>query len=889
MRGLAVSRVGILLEIIAAVVLVGIAGNTWADDAGDADHTTPEDIRIDAWLAAGPVAERLPLFSATESGATSAALLDEPAVPGVDLWPEPGRALAWRAGETLFWSERSAVDGEVALEPAEGKASVALLACYLDSSRRQTVDLVVWSRNVLCVTLDGEEAARKAKVTARTDEEPETTATLDLPTGKSLLLIRTAVSPGDSLDSWRLRAALRIAADRAGKTTRVSLSPQRTFARLDDLSRIVEGGSARISPDGSRFVVQRSRWVPDVDRTETFLEIREAKSGALVQTLDLQASVSSVAWSPDGSRLAMVMAGEDGVSDLWILNLNEGSLEKVLQGKKALTEFVWSGDGEALLFVSTADVENESEESPYERLTEPYMRWPGWKDRHHLWMVSLADRVERLLTEGEFSIGQIASCSQRPLVAFVRTVPIDVRPYEKMELWTLDLQTFEATLEREMRFAVLSDLTVGSRGERIAWVASPSETDTLPESVDHNAYEQDLYVWHRAGGTMLNLTGEFHPSVGADLYGAGRGGPRLWWDPESDFIYFTATAGGKNHLYRADVGKNRITHLPLEPSAVYGISGSGSASRLLLYGSSIDRPPCLFRYDLKRRDLQELLLPGEPVYSQIRFGNTEPWNFINARGQDIEGWIYYPPGFERTRTYPMIVYYYGGVFPNGEAFVWRNHYLAANGYVVYTLNPVGAVGYGPEFADAHVNDWGERAAEDVIEGVQSVLAEHPFIDGESVGAFGGSYGGFLTMQILTKTDLFAAAEASYGISNITSYWGQGRWGYLYGDVALARSFPWNRPDIFVERSPLFHANNIHTPLLLTHGTGDTNVPSGESDQMFTALRVLRKDVVYVRFPGQEHGIVGTQSIRVAHNEIRLEWFDKVLKDQPEAWDARWDE
>jgi dipeptidyl aminopeptidase/acylaminoacyl peptidase len=105
---------------------------------------------------------------------------------------------------------------------------------------------------------------------------------------------------------------------------------------------------------------------------------------------------------------------------------------------------------------------------------------------------------------------------------------------------------------------------------------------------------------------------------------------------------------------------------------------------------------------------------------------------------------------------------------------------------------------------------------------------------------------------------------------------------------MARSYPWNRPDIFVERSPLFKADRIHTPLLLTHGTGDTNVPSGESDQMFTALRVLRKDVVYVRFPGQEHGIGGTQAIRVAHNEIRLAWFDKYLKGQPESWEARWE-
>ncbi|MBU1708093.1 prolyl oligopeptidase family serine peptidase, partial [bacterium] len=119
------------------------------------------------------------------------------------------------------------------------------------------------------------------------------------------------------------------------------------------------------------------------------------------------------------------------------------------------------------------------------------------------------------------------------------------------------------------------------------------------------------------------------------------------------------------------------------------------------------------------------------------------------------------------------------------------------------------------------------------------------------------------------------------------YWGGGIWGYTYGDIALAQSFPWNRRDVFVDKSPLFHADKIKTPLLLLHGIDDVNVPVLESEQMFTALKVQGKEVAYVRFPGEDHGIAGKFENYITHREMMLEWFDKYLKGQPDAWDARY--
>jgi dipeptidyl aminopeptidase/acylaminoacyl peptidase len=170
-----------------------------------------------------------------------------------------------------------------------------------------------------------------------------------------------------------------------------------------------------------------------------------------------------------------------------------------------------------------------------------------------------------------------------------------------------------------------------------------------------------------------------------------------------------------------------------------------------------------------------------------------------------------------------------------------------------------------------------------------VLASHSFLDENRVGCYGGSYGGFMTMSLLTQTDMFKAGVSWYGISNIASYWGAGWWGYLYNDVAAALSYPWNRPDVYAEKSPLFHADKLKGALLLMHGLDDVNVPALESDQMFTALKVLDKDVVYIKWAGEGHGIRGTPRNSRDGRLMMLEWFDKHLKGEAEAWDERWKE
>jgi dipeptidyl aminopeptidase/acylaminoacyl peptidase len=270
----------------------------------------------------------------------------------------------------------------------------------------------------------------------------------------------------------------------------------------------------------------------------------------------------------------------------------------------------------------------------------------------------------------------------------------------------------------------------------------------------------------------------------------------------------------------------------------------------------------------------------------IALGDFDDWNFQSSRGDAIYGRYYLPPHFDASRQYPMLVYYYGGCSPVGRYLesYYNFHGWAAMGYIVYVIQPSGATGFGQEFAARHVNAYGDYTADDIIEGTKKFCAEHPFVNSKKIGCLGASYGGFMTMYLQTKTDIFAAAMAHAGISNPASYWGYGYWGYSYNAVCAADSYPWNNPELYSGHAPLFNADKVHTPILFLHGGSDTNVPIVESTQMFNALKILGRDCAFVTVEGQNHHILEYER-RIKWVYTFYAWFAKYLQDDPTWWET----
>ena len=301
---------------------------------------------------------------------------------------------------------------------------------------------------------------------------------------------------------------------------------------------------------------------------------------------------------------------------------------------------------------------------------------------------------------------------------------------------------------------------------------------------------------------------------------------------------------------------------------------------------SVSNSQRLYTLDLKALQGKRLIDLSEKILKDVTLGEVKDWNFVSAKGDTIYGRFYLPPHFDASKKYPLIVNYYGGTSPTERSFESRypTHAYAALGYVVYILQPSGATGFGQEFSARHVNAWGKMTADEIIEGTKRFCKEHTFIDSDKIGCIGASYGGFMTQYLQTKTDIFAAAISHAGISDITSYWGEGYWGYSYSALATANSYPWNARDLYTLQSPLFNADKINTPLLFLHGTADTNVPVGESIQMFTALKLLGKTTEFVQVPDQDHHILDYDK-RILWTNTIFAWFAKWLKGQPEWWDA----
>jgi dipeptidyl aminopeptidase/acylaminoacyl peptidase len=326
-----------------------------------------------------------------------------------------------------------------------------------------------------------------------------------------------------------------------------------------------------------------------------------------------------------------------------------------------------------------------------------------------------------------------------------------------------------------------------------------------------------------------------------------------------------------------------VMRIPNEVMSAVDVAGTS----LVVATEGPTTPPSLYRIDLATSASTAIAQPNAGALTAVDMPAWKTWNFKNSRGEEVEAWYWTPPGFDSTKTYPMLVHYYGGTLPMKKNFENRLLWFASNGYVVLYMNPAGTPGYGQKFANYHINDWGFPAATDIIEGTEQFTKTHRFVDSARVGNFGHSYGGFMTMHLHTRTKIFHTGIALAGISNIADYWGAGNSGYSYTEGTCPGCYPWNRKDVYIDRSPLFQADKITAPLLLIHGTDDTNVVPTESEQMFTALRMLGREAELVRVKGENHGINSKPSVEQLRDAIMLDWFDKYLKGRPDAWAARW--
>lgn len=511
-------------------------------------------------------------------------------------------------------------------------------------------------------------------------------------------------------------------------------------------------------------------------------------------------------------------------------------------------------------------------------ITEPDDRQPTWRQRATLVRYDIRTGVAQPLTFGYHPLyATDISRDGRYLLYTVSHSRLTERPTTLSSIYRLDMQTLDTLcLVRDDGF--IAEAQFSPDGTQIAVKGSPEALGgigrNLPEGMIPSMYDYQLYTIDIATGKAKALTRTFDPSI-----------ENFAWSAADGMIYATALDRDYVHLYRLDPATGAITQLPVKEDVVARFALADHAPLLAYTGEGATNSYRV--YTLDTRSAQSTLVDdcSATLLKDVEVATCEPFNILSHRGDTVYARYYLPYNFDPAKRYPMIVTYYGGCSPTSRNFEgsYPPQLYCSLGYVTLVVNPSGAAGFGQEYAARHVNTAGDFVADDIIEATRAFCRSHAFVDSTKIGCIGASYGGFMTQYLQTKTDLFAAAISHAGISDHTSYWGGGYWGYTYSEVSMAKSYPWTRPDLYVGHSPLYNVDKIHTPILFLHGTADNNVPTLESIQMFNALKLLGRETALILVKGEDHWVLDYQKRIRWQNAINA-WFQKWLKGDSKWWE-----
>lgn len=386
-----------------------------------------------------------------------------------------------------------------------------------------------------------------------------------------------------------------------------------------------------------------------------------------------------------------------------------------------------------------------------------------------------------------------------------------------------------------------------------------------------------LWFWDLHGDPQ-DLMEDLDRSIGNTLNSdvRGGGGPHVVVDPKRKIFYMVVQEGLESALYRLDFLERDLQRLYHNQTSIESIALADQ--RLFFTQMRFTQPAEVYLYTPGRRYPIQISHHNDEVIQKWGLQDPEVFTFKTSDDQEITGFVLAPKGLRGGKA-PAVLEIHGGPRTTyGYAFLFEFHYLAHQGYAVLFTNPRGSAGFGTAYAQAVSKHYGERDYQDLMEFVDAALERFPFIDSQRLGVTGGSYGGFMTNWIVGHTDRFRAAITQRSISNFISFFGTSDIGWLFGDVEVGGR-PWNNLETFWKHSPLAYVENIHTPLLIIHSEEDYRCPVEQADQLFVALKVLGREVRYIRFEGESHEL--SRSGRPLNREKRLEeirgWLDRFLK------------
>ena len=402
----------------------------------------------------------------------------------------------------------------------------------------------------------------------------------------------------------------------------------------------------------------------------------------------------------------------------------------------------------------------------------------------------------------------------------------------------------------------------GSEG-RLAW-SPDSRRLAFVSSLERSA-SQRLWVVGREGGEPRNVLGDwqYEPSS-------------VEWTNDRTML-MSASVGGRTALFRVDADRGTITEVIGGRRRINGFTYDADHKRVAFVATSVDQPTELFIGDIDGRNERQLTAFNDALNAEIAWPRADRFTYQSVGGLEIEAWLQYPYGYEEGRQYPLVLYVHGGPHSAyGEGWFDEFHNLTGAGMFVLYTNPRGSSGYGADFTYATRGRWGMEDYEDLMKAVD-IVAARPDVDESRLGVTGGSYGGFMTAWITTKTDRFKAAQTDRMISNWFSWYGSSEAQGLTEFEFYGK--PWDSPDLYWDLSPLKYVSNVTTPTLIVQSEEDHRTPMTDAEQWFMALQKRGVPVEFVRYPRSNHDLsrTGEPWLLVDRLARLRQWFGHWLE------------
>ena len=622
----------------------------------------------------------------------------------------------------------------------------------------------------------------------------------------------------------------------------------------------------QISPDGSRIVYTRG-WIDRMnDSRESSIWIMNADGSRNRFLID----GSNPVWSPDGTRIAYTAQGEPSGSQIFVRWMDdEGAVTQITRVENSPGSIRWSPDGRSVAFSMSADSDEGWRVSLPGRpdgarwTAEPKVvtRASYRRDRvgytdggyRHLFVVPAEGGTPRQLTDGDWnhSGGEWTPDGRALLFSANRSETAEL-DWRESEIYAVDVES--GTIRQlTTRRGLDTNPLPSPDGRRIAYTGVDWNTDTY-----RNA---GIYLMDADGSNPRLISGDFDRQLTGEMI----------WAPDGSGLYFTANDSGRRNLHFADTdgGVRAVTagtHL-LVASSMSGDGGTVVATR-----SSFHHPGDVVAFDPRRPDdIRQLTRVNDDVLAGVTLGEVEEIWYESVDGYRIQGWYITPPDFDPAREYPLMLSIHGGphsMYNVGFNFGWQEH--AANGYVVLYTNPRGSTGYGSAFANAIKNAYPGKDFDDLMNGVDEVLALG-FVDSENMFVYGCSGGGVLTSWTVGHTDRFAAASANCPVTNWLSFVGTTDGIGWYRNF---EQFPWEDPSEHLRRSPLMYVGNVTTPTMLMTGEMDLRTPMPQTEEYYAALKVLGIPTAMIRFQDEWHGTSSKPSNFMRTQLYLREWFQR---------------